>query len=76
MKNNRIWIKLLCITMIIFLSMIICNVKSFAENNSEEKIVYLMCMACYTVYYFYEMYISLGYGANYHHFIQSIGIGL
>ena len=42
MKNNRIWIKLLCITMIIFLSMIICNVKSFAENNSEEKIVYLM----------------------------------
>lgn len=42
MKDNRIWIKLLCITMIIFLSMIICNVKSFAENNSEEKIVYLM----------------------------------
>ena len=42
MKNNRMWIKLLCITMIIFLSMIICNVKSFAENNSEEKIVYLM----------------------------------
>ena len=46
----------------------------FDERN--EKIVYLMCMACYTVYYFYEMYISLGYGANYHHFIQSIGIGL
>lgn len=42
MKNNRIWIKLLCIAMIIFLSMIICNVKSFAENNSEERIVYLM----------------------------------
>ena len=42
MKNNRMWIKLLCITMIIFLSMIIFNVKSFAENNSEEKIVYLM----------------------------------
>ena len=42
----------------------------------NEKLVYLMCMGCYTIYYFYEMHMSLGYGAEYHHFIQSIGIGL
>ena len=46
----------------------------FDEKN--EKLVYLMCMGCYTIYYFYEMHMSLGYGAEYHHFIQSIGIGL
>lgn len=46
----------------------------FDEKN--EKLVYLMCMGCYTIYYFYEMHMSLGYGAEYHHFIQSIVIGL
>ena len=23
-----------------------------------------MCMGCYTIYYFYEMHMSLGYGAE------------
>lgn len=46
----------------------------FDERN--EKIVYLMCAGCYTIYYYYEMHISLGYGPLYHHFIKSIGIGL
>lgn len=45
-------------------------------NEQNEKIVYLMCMGCYTLYYYFEMHISLGYGPLYHHFIKSIGIGL
>lgn len=46
----------------------------FDERN--EKVVYLLCLGCYTIYYYYEMHISLGYGPLYHHFIESIGIGL
>ena len=46
----------------------------FDERN--EKLVYLMCMGCYTFYYYYETHISLGYGPLYHHFVKSIGIGL
>ena len=46
----------------------------FDERN--EKLVYLMCMGCYTFYYYYETHISLGYGLLYHHFVKSIGIGL
>ncbi len=56
------------------LLLIWCIKYLFDEKN--EKLVYIMCMGCYTIYYFYEMHMSLGYEAGYHHFIQSIGIGL
>lgn len=46
----------------------------FDERN--RKIVYILCVLLYAIYYFYEMHISLGYGAGYHHFIQEIGINL
>ena len=42
----------------------------FDERN--EKIIYLMCIGCYILYYYYEMHISLGYGALYHHFVNKI----
>ena len=38
----------------------------------NRKIMYLMCLGFYLVYYYYEMHLSLGYGAGYHHFIQNI----
>ena len=56
------------------LLLIWCIKYLFDERN--EKIIYLMCMGFYALYYYYEMHISLGYGAGYHHFIKAIGIGL
>lgn len=58
--------------MIILLTWIIRYM--FDEKNT--KIVYICCMGLYAIYYFYEMHISLGYGAGYQHFIQSLGINL
>ena len=42
----------------------------FDERNT--KLIYLMCLGLYFVYYYYEMHISLGFGAGYHHFIQVV----
>lgn len=56
------------------LLLIWCMKYLFDETN--EKLVYVMCIGCYAFYYYYEMHISLGYGPLYHHFIKSIGIGL
>lgn len=58
--------------MIILLTWIIRYM--FDEKNT--KIAYICCMGLYAIYYFYEMHISLGYGAGYQHFIQSLGINL
>lgn len=51
-----------------------CIKYTFDEKNT--KIIYLFCLLLYAIYYFFEMHISLGYGAEYHHFIQGIGINL
>lgn len=58
--------------MIILLTWII----RYMFYGRNRKIMYLMCIGLYTVYYYYEMHISLGYGPWYHHFIQAVGIGL
>ena len=51
--------------MIILLTWIVC----YMFYGRNRKIIYLICMGLYLVYYYYEMHISLGFGANYHHFI-------
>ena len=43
-------------------------------NERNTKLIYLMCLGLYFLYYYYEMHISLGFGAGYHHFIQAVWI--
>lgn len=58
--------------MIILLTWII----RYMFSGKNRKIIYLMCMGLYFLYYYFEMHISLGYGPLYHHFLKGIGIGL
>lgn len=58
--------------MIILLTWIIRYM--FDERNT--KLIYVLCLGLYALYYYYEMHISLGYGAGYQHFIKSVGIQL
>lgn len=37
-------------------------------DNKNTKLVYLSCIGLYSLYYYYEMHISLGFGAGYQHF--------
>lgn len=41
----------------------------FRENN--RKIVYISSIILFAIYYWYDMAVSLGYGANYVHFITT-----
>lgn len=41
----------------------------FKENN--RKVVYIASIILFAIYYWYDMAISLGYGANYVHFITT-----
>lgn len=41
----------------------------FKEHN--QKLMYLLSIAFFAVYYWYDMAVSLGYGANYVHFITT-----
>lgn len=58
--------------MIILLTWIV----RYMFSGKNRKIMYLICIILYLLYYYYEMHISLGYGPGYQHFIQSVGINL
>ena len=60
----------------VYMAMLLIWCIKYLFDERNEKLVYLMCMGCYTFYYYYETHISLGYGPLYHHFVKSIGIGL
>lgn len=53
-----------------YMILLLCACLRYIFTESSKKIIYILCLVCYGLYYWYEMYISLGYNASYVHFIK------
>lgn len=57
--------------MVYMIVLLVWEIESlFDEKNT--KLVYMACLGMYTFYYYYEMAVSLGFGAWYQHFANLI----
>lgn len=50
---------------------LLCWDIKYLFKEKSQKIVYLLSIICFVIYYWYDMAVSLGYGANYVHFITT-----
>lgn len=54
----------------LYMVLLLCECLRHIFEQKSKKIVYLLCLICYGFYYWYEMYVSLGFREGYIHFIK------